>query len=69
VVGVTANLASVDDALAAVRNGADAVGLLRSEFLLLDRHDPPTEDEQVAAFGAGCCRFEPCPPSYKSPAR
>jgi multiphosphoryl transfer protein len=50
VVEVTANIASVDDALAAVRNGADAVGLLRSEFLFLDRHDPPTEDEQVAAY-------------------
>jgi phosphoenolpyruvate-protein phosphotransferase/dihydroxyacetone kinase phosphotransfer subunit len=50
VVEVTANIASVDDALAAVRNGADAVGLLRTEFLFLDRHDPPTEDEQVAVY-------------------
>ena len=50
VVEVTANVASVDDALAAAHNGADAVGLLRSEFLFLDRDDPPTEDEQVAAY-------------------
>jgi phosphocarrier protein FPr len=50
VVEVTANIASVDDALTAVRNGADAVGLLRTEFLFLDRHDPPTEDEQVAVY-------------------
>jgi phosphocarrier protein FPr len=50
VVEVTANVASVDDAVAAAHNGADAVGLLRSEFLFLDRDDPPTEDEQVAAY-------------------
>jgi phosphoenolpyruvate-protein phosphotransferase/dihydroxyacetone kinase phosphotransfer subunit len=50
VVDVTANVASVDDALAAAHNGADAVGLLRSEFLFLDRDHPPTEDEQVAAY-------------------
>ena len=50
VVEVTANIASVDDALAAVRNGADAVGLLRTEFLFLDRQDAPTEDEQLAAY-------------------
>ena len=50
VVEVTANLACVDDAFAAARNGADAVGLLRTEFLFLDHNDPPTEDEQVAAY-------------------
>jgi phosphocarrier protein FPr len=47
---VTANVSSVDDAIAAVRNGADGVGLLRTEFLFLDRQDPPTEDEQVSAY-------------------
>jgi phosphoenolpyruvate-protein phosphotransferase/dihydroxyacetone kinase phosphotransfer subunit len=52
VVEVNANIASVDDALAATRNGADAVGLLRTEFLFLDRNDPPTEDEQVATYKA-----------------
>jgi len=47
---VTANVSSRDDAVAAMRNGADGVGLLRTEFLFLDRHDPPGEDEQVAAY-------------------
>jgi phosphoenolpyruvate-protein phosphotransferase/dihydroxyacetone kinase phosphotransfer subunit len=47
---VNANISSVDDAAAAVLNGADGVGLLRSEFLFLDRRDPPGEDEQVAAY-------------------
>ena len=50
VVDVTANVGSVDDALLAVRNGADGVGLLRTEFLFLGRRDPPTEDEQMATY-------------------
>jgi multiphosphoryl transfer protein len=49
-VHVTANISSPDEAAVAVRNGADGVGLLRSEFLFLDRHDPPGEDAQVAAY-------------------
>jgi multiphosphoryl transfer protein len=47
---VTANISSRDDAVVAVRNGADGVGLLRTEFLFLDRSEPPGEDEQVAAY-------------------
>jgi multiphosphoryl transfer protein len=49
-VEVTANVSSLDEAAVAVRNGADGVGLLRSEFLFLDRHDAPGEDAQVAAY-------------------
>ena len=47
---VLANIASRDDALEAVRRGADGVGLLRSEFLYLDRSQPPDEDEQLEAY-------------------
>ena len=47
---VVANIASRDDALQAVRHGADAIGLLRSEFLFLDRPQPPSEDEQLEAY-------------------
>ena len=47
---VLANIASRDDALQAVRNGADGVGLLRTEFLFLDRLQPPGEDEQLEAY-------------------
>ena len=49
-VEVTANVSSVDEAAVAVQNGADGVGLLRSEFLFLDQQDPPGEDAQVAAY-------------------
>ncbi len=45
-----ANLGSLADARAAVVNGAEAVGVLRTEFLYLTRHEPPGEDEQVEAL-------------------
>jgi len=47
---VLANIASRADALEAVRQGADGVGLLRTEFLFLDRSQPPGEDEQLEAY-------------------
>lgn len=48
---VFANLGSVDDAAAAVRAGAEGCGLLRTEFLFLDRADAPDEAEQRALYG------------------
>ena len=49
-VHVLANIASRDDGVQSVLHGADAVGLLRTEVLFLDRPQPPDEDEQVAAY-------------------
>jgi phosphocarrier protein FPr len=46
-VEVAANVGSVLDAKAALENGAEAIGLLRTEFLYLTRSTPPTEAEQV----------------------
>lgn len=43
---VVANVGNLSDAQAAVENGAEGVGLLRTEFLFLTRTSPPTEDEQ-----------------------
>jgi multiphosphoryl transfer protein len=47
---VVANVGSPEDVDAAVANGAEGVGLLRTEFLFLDRDSVPTEDEQYAAY-------------------
>jgi multiphosphoryl transfer protein len=47
---VAANIGSVDDAVAAVEAGAEGVGLLRTEFLFLDRATPPSEDDQEAVY-------------------
>lgn len=47
---IFANLGSVDDAAAAVRAGAEGCGLLRTEFLFLERETAPDEDEQRNAY-------------------
>ncbi len=44
---VAANLGGAGGAASAVELGADGVGLLRTEFLFLDRPDIPGEEEQV----------------------
>lgn len=43
---VSANIGSVQDAVAAIENGADGVGLLRTELLVLDRPNFPDEQTQ-----------------------
>jgi phosphocarrier protein FPr len=47
---VAANVGNVMDARAAIKNGAEGIGLLRTEFLYLTRESPPTEDEQVKSL-------------------
>ncbi|MDQ3659860.1 MAG: phosphoenolpyruvate--protein phosphotransferase [Actinomycetota bacterium] len=49
---VAANLGSVTEVEAALAAGADGVGLLRTEFLFLDREAPPTEEDQFRAYAA-----------------
>jgi phosphoenolpyruvate-protein phosphotransferase len=47
---VVANIGSPEDVPAAIENGAEGVGLLRTEFLFLERDSMPSEDEQYAAY-------------------
>ncbi|WP_332847418.1 phosphoenolpyruvate--protein phosphotransferase [Pseudomonas lactucae] len=49
---VAANVASSSEAHAAFENGADGVGLLRTEFLFVDRRTAPDEQEQRQAYQA-----------------
>lgn len=49
---VVANIGSLADARAAVESGADGVGLLRTELLVLDRETYPDEDTQAADLSA-----------------
>ena len=51
-VEVAANIGDVMEAKRAVDAGGDAVGLLRTEFLFMDRRTAPTEDEQADAYAA-----------------
>ncbi len=49
---VFANLGAVGEAERAVANGAEGCGLLRTEFLFLERDTAPDEDEQAAQYQA-----------------
>ena len=49
---VTANASTLADAGRAAREGADGIGLLRSEFLFVDRTTAPSEDEQACLYEA-----------------
>jgi phosphoenolpyruvate-protein phosphotransferase len=51
-VEVVANIGGLEDAQEAVTKGAEGVGLLRSEFVFLDRTKAPTEDEQAEVYTA-----------------
>ncbi|MEH2434410.1 MAG: phosphoenolpyruvate--protein phosphotransferase [Nostoc sp.] len=51
-VSVFANIGSISDVQVAVANGAEGVGLLRTEFLYLDRTSAPTEEEQLEVYQA-----------------
>jgi phosphocarrier protein FPr len=47
---VLANVGKATDASTAAENGAEGVGLLRTEFLFLERSDAPSEEEQASAL-------------------
>ncbi|HWH87800.1 MAG TPA: phosphoenolpyruvate--protein phosphotransferase [Pseudomonas sp.] len=49
---VAANVASSSEAAEAFANGADGVGLLRTEFLFVDRQTAPDVEEQRTAYQA-----------------
>jgi phosphoenolpyruvate-protein phosphotransferase len=49
---VTANIASLPEAEQAMTLGGEGVGLLRSEFLYLERNSAPSHDEQAATYRA-----------------
>ena len=49
---VVANISDVSEAAHAVEAGGEGVGLLRTEFLFLQRDSAPSEDEQFATYSA-----------------
>ena len=49
---MAANIGTPKDLEGVVANGAEAVGLYRTEFLYMDSSDFPTEDEQFDAYKA-----------------
>lgn len=51
-INVVANVGGLDDVETALENGADGIGLFRSEFLYLENDDFPTEEEQFRVYKA-----------------
>lgn len=51
-IALWANIGRPAEARLARDNGAEGIGLFRTEFLFLDRSAPPDEDEQFAAYRA-----------------
>ena len=49
-VDVVANIGTIRDCEGAHRNGAEGVGLYRTEFLFMDRDQLPSEEEQFIAY-------------------
>ncbi|MGB5450764.1 MAG: phosphoenolpyruvate--protein phosphotransferase [Sedimenticolaceae bacterium] len=47
-----ANIELADDVVAARANGAQGIGLYRTEFLFMNRRSPPDEEEHFAAYRA-----------------
>ncbi len=47
---VAANAAERPSVHAAIKNGAEGIGLLRTEFLFFGRTHPPDEEEQIALY-------------------
>ncbi len=54
---VAANVGTIAELEGAVAQGADGIGLFRTEFLFLDRAEPPTEDEQVDVYREALAAF------------
>jgi len=57
-VEVVANIGGLADAQQGMRLGAEGVGLLRSEFLYLDRATAPSEDEQTEIYAGIAAALE-----------
>lgn len=57
-VEVSSNIGGPDDVHLALENGADGVGLYRTEFLYMNRNSLPSEEEQFNAYKIVAERFE-----------
>ncbi|HAX86707.1 MAG TPA: phosphoenolpyruvate--protein phosphotransferase, partial [Cyanobacteria bacterium UBA11370] len=60
-VKIMANIGGLSDVEIALKNGAEGVGLLRSEFIYLQRTSLPTEDELLEVYQAIAQSLSPHP--------
>jgi phosphotransferase system enzyme I (PtsI) len=58
---LTANIEQAADAADAKANGAEGVGLFRTEYLFLNREHPPSEEQQFEAYREAARALKPLP--------
>jgi phosphocarrier protein FPr len=64
---ILANVGNAADAVQANKNGAEGVGLLRTEFVYLANKQMPTEDQQTASLAAVLTGLGPGPVVIRTP--
>ncbi len=65
-VGAWANIGEPSDIEGVLRNGADGIGLYRTEFLFMNSDKFPTEEEQLQAYKEVVERMEGLPVTIKT---
>lgn len=57
-VEIAGNISKVEEIDSILANGGDGIGLFRTEFLYMDRHELPTENEQYEVYRAFLTKLE-----------
>ncbi len=58
---LTANIESAQDTTQVLQNGADGVGLFRTEYLFINHEHPPSEEQQYQDYSAVAKALKPMP--------
>ena len=65
-ISVAANVELPSEVQAALENGAEGIGLYRTEFMCLDRIEPPSEDEQLEVYRGVIAAMAPRPVVFRT---
>lgn len=65
-ISMQANIEFLQEADIALDNGAQGIGLLRTEFMYMARSKPPTEEEQFQSYKKAAELFAPFPVTIRS---
>ncbi|MBI4237532.1 MAG: phosphoenolpyruvate--protein phosphotransferase [Deltaproteobacteria bacterium] len=65
-VGLAANIEVADEIAHALTQGAESIGLFRSEYLFLNRADSPSEEEQLAQYRLALEQAAPRPVTIRT---
>lgn len=60
-VTLSGNIENPDDSAAILESGAEGVGLFRTEYLFINKEQPPSEQEQYESYQAVAAALKPAP--------